>query len=136
VSSGVVDLGFGLNLGTSRAFPVRGYAVSEVRGRRAATASAELRWPLALVGRSLGHLPAGADKLWLALFADAGDAWDPPAQPHLSHLLAAGAELVADLRLGYDIPMRARIGAAYPLRAPPSGGARRPVAFVALGADF
>jgi outer membrane protein assembly factor BamA len=118
VSSGTVSVGFGQSVGSSRVFPVRGYANGEVGGRRAATGTAELRLPLALVGRSIGHLPVGADKFSLALFADAGGAWDPGDSPRLARLHAVGAELVADFTASYDFLLRVRFGLAQPARRP------------------
>lgn len=136
VSSSVVDLGFGINLGTSRSFPVRGYEPSALRGRRAATATAELRWPVALPGQSLGHLPGGVDRVWLALFVDAGDTWDVGWTPHLSHLVGVGAEAVADLRVSYDLPLRARIGYARPQGTEGRARTAAHYFYAALGADF
>ena len=121
---------------SGRAFPVRGYLAGDVRGRRAMTASAELRVPVALLGRSLGHLPVGADQLSLALFADAGDAWDAGDEPHPSRLVGIGAEAVADLRVSYDVPLRARFGIAYPVGSFTTGRPAAPTAYAALGADF
>jgi hypothetical protein len=136
VSSSVVDLGFGFRLGTSRAFPVRGYQASDAQGRRALTATAELRWPVALLGRSLGALPMGADQVSLALFADAGDGWNAGDGPHPSRLWSVGAEAVADLRVSYDLPLRARLGLAYPLGSLDTGRPQALVAYGAFGADF
>ena len=136
VSSSVVDLGFGIRLGSTRSFPVRGYLPGDLRGRRAITGTAELRWPVALVGQSLGHLPGGLDRLWVSFFADAGDAWDPTEGPHPSHLIGLGAEAVADLRVSYDLPFRARVGVAYPAGTMPLSRALGLRAYAALGADF
>jgi hypothetical protein len=136
VSSGAVGVALGQSLGGSRDFPVRGYRAGELAGPRAATASAEYRIPLALVGRALGHLPVGADKLWLNLFADAGDAWAPGASPRLTRLRAAGLELAGDLAVSYDFLLTVRLGVAAPLADPPSGAARRPRVYVALASDF
>jgi hypothetical protein len=140
VSSGVFDLGVGYRIGTSRSFPVRGYEPSDLRGARAMTATAELRWPLVLLGRSLGHLPVGADQFSLALFADAGDAWDGSDGPHLSRMVGVGGELVADLRVNYDVPLRARFGLAYPVGLQATLDAkmrpRRLVGYFGFGADF
>jgi hemolysin activation/secretion protein len=132
----VLDLAFGLRLGTSRTFPVRGYAASDARGQRAVTATAELRWPLVLLGRSLGHLPLGADQISIALFTDAGDAWNGGDGPHPSRLVGVGAEIVADLRANYDMPVRARFGVAYPAGSLDTGRARAATAYAAFGADF
>jgi hemolysin activation/secretion protein len=115
---------------------VRGYARRELRGQRALTTSVEYRVPLALLGRLLGHLPVGADKLSLTLFGDAGDAWDPGGAPRLARLRAIGAELVGDLTVGYDAPVRVRLGVAGPLAALPSGLPRRPRVYVALSSSF
>jgi hypothetical protein len=134
LSSARTDLGFGIRVGTIRSFPVRGYDASDMRGRRAATATAELRLPLALVSRSLGHLPVGLDRLWVSAFVDAGDAWTAGWTPHLTHLLSAGGELVADLRASYDWPLRARVGYAHPNGTQPI--ATTPRWYAALGADF
>lgn len=138
VATGTLDLGLGggVSLGAARAFPVRGFGAGALAGRRAATASAELRLPLALVSRALGALPVGADKLSLALFGDVGGAWDPGAPRRLTRLRAAGVELVGDLTVNYDLPLRLRAGLAQPLADPPAGGPRRPHAYLALGADF
>jgi outer membrane protein assembly factor BamA len=109
---------------------VRGYASGARRGTRALAAGAELRVPLILVGRALGHLPLGADMVSLALFADAGDAWNAGERGRLTRLASAGAELVADVTFNYDAPLRARLGVAQP---------REDVAprwYVALGSSF
>ena len=88
------------------------------------------------MGESLGHLPFGADKLWLALFGDAGDAWNPGVAPRLTRLRSVGVELVGDLTVSYDFPLELRLGVAQPLATPPSGDARRPLVYLALAADF
>ncbi len=136
VSSGGVGVALGQSLGRSRDFPVRGYRAGELVGSRAATASVEYRLPLALVGRALGHLPVGADKFWLNLFADAGDAWAAGASPRLTRLRSAGLELAGDLAVSYDLLLTVRLGVATPLAEPPSGAARRPRVYVALASDF
>ncbi len=131
-----VNLFFAPTLTATRAFPLRGYASSELRGQRAAAGSVEYRVPLALVGQALGHLPLGVDKLWLNLFADAGDAWAPGASPRLTRLRSTGLELAGRTTLSYDFPLSVRVGIAQPLVAPPSGGARRPQLYAALASDF
>ena len=129
VSSGAAQLGFGQTLGTFRTFPVRGYRSGAARGRRAATLTAEYRVPLTLVGRSLGHLPFGADKFAFALFGDIGDAWDPGQGARLHRLRSVGLELIGDLTVSYDLPLRARLGVAQPA----SG---HPTVYGAFAADF
>ena len=136
VATGGLSVGYGQTLGSERIFPVRGYWASELRGRRALTTSLEYRIPLALIGQSLGHLPVGADKLSLSLFGDTGDAWDPGAKPQPTRLASVGAELVGDLTIVYDAPLRLRLGVAAPLTAPPSGAPQQPQAYVAVGFTF
>ncbi|HWZ28164.1 MAG TPA: hypothetical protein VNX15_06375, partial [Gemmatimonadales bacterium] len=116
--------------------PVRGYEGDALVDRRAATETAELRLPLALVGRSFGRLPAGTDKLSLRLFADAGDAWGVGASPRLARLWSVGTELAADLTVNYDVPLALRLGLAEPMAPLPTGGPRRPQLYVAFASDF
>src|SRR5205807_5131835 len=59
-----VSVYFAPSLSATRAYPIRGYRAGELAGERAAVGSVEYRVPLALVGRALGHLPVGVDKLW------------------------------------------------------------------------
>ncbi len=136
VSSGSVNLTFGQSVGGTRAFPVRGYRAGVLRGGRAATGTIEYRLPLALVGRSLGHLPVGADKLWLNAFVDAGDAWNPGASPQLTRLRSTGLELAGDIAVNYDLLLQLRLGLAQPLAVPPSGDPRRSRVYLALASDF
>jgi hypothetical protein len=136
VASASYAIGFGQAIGTERTFPVRGFDGAALVGRRAATGALELRLPLALVGRSLGHLPVGVDKVSFHLFSDAGDAWGPGARPRLARLWSAGAELAADVTESYDLALSFRLGLAEPLTAPPGGQSRRPRVYVAFASDF
>lgn len=129
VSSGGVYFGFGQTVGTFRTFPVRGYGSNTLRGRRAATLTAEYRVPLALLGGSLGHLPLGADKLAVAVFGDVGDAWNVGEQARLHRLRSAGVELIGDMTFSYDLPLRIRLGVAQPATG-------RPQLYAAFAADF
>ena len=128
-SSGGVEFLLGQTVGVLRAFPVRGYAAGVLHGRRAATLTAEYRMPLALLGRLIGHLPIGADKLAFAVFGDAGDAWDAGEPARLNRLRSLGAELIADMTVNYDVPLRLRLGVAQPA----TGGT---TVYAAFGADF
>jgi hypothetical protein len=136
VSPQGVNVFFAPSLSATRAFPIRGYASGVLRGQRAVAGSVEYRMPLALVGRALGHLPLGVDKVWLNLFADGGDAWAPGASPRLTRLRSAGLELAGVVSLGYDFLLSVRLGVATPLADPPSGAARRPRVYAALTSDF
>src|SRR5205814_4151172 len=115
-----VNLFFAPTLTATRAFPLRGYASGELRGQRAAAGSAEYRVPLALLGRALGHLPLGVDRLWLNLFVDAGDAWSPGTSPRLTRLRSAGLELAGRLTVSYGFPLPGGLGVGAPLADPSS----------------
>jgi len=135
-TTGGIGVGLGQVLGQARDFPVRGYAAGELQGQRALTASLEYRVPLTLVGELIGHLPLGADKMSLTLFGDVGDAWDEGGTPQLTRLRAIGAELVGDMTVSYDAPLRLRLGVAGPLAAPPSGLPQEVKVYVAVSASF
>jgi hypothetical protein len=129
VASGGLNFGFGEAGATVRTFPVRGYRSGALQGRRAATLTAEYRVPVALLGHALGHLPFGADKLAVALFGDVGDAWEAGEGARLHRLRSAGAELIADITVSYDVPLRVRLGVAQP-------AAGHPQVYAAFAADF
>ena len=136
VSARSVSLPYGQPLGVSRLFPVRGYGNGELSGSRVATGAVEYRFPLALVGRSLGHLPVGADRVWLNVFADAGDAWTPGAAPRLTRLYSTGLELAGAMSVNYDLLLQLRLGLAEPLAPLPSGRPRHARVYLALASDF
>ena len=129
VSSGAIELGFGQSIGRVRTFPVRGYPAGALHGRRAATLTAEYRMPLALVGRLLGHLPIGADKFAFTVFGDLGDTWNPGEPARLHRLRSVGVELVGDLTVSYDLPLRVRVGVAQPATG-------QTTVYGAFGSDF
>ena len=129
VSSGGVNFGFGQAGATFRTFPVRGYPADALRGRRAATLTAEYRMPVTLLGRLLGHLPFGADKLAFAVFGDVGDAWNVGEPARLHRLRSLGAELIGDMTVSYDLPLRVRLGIAQPATG-------HPQVYAAFAADF
>ena len=129
VSQGGVNFGFGEAGATFRTFPVRGYASGAVQGRRAATLTAEYRVPVTLLGRLLGHLPFGADKLAFAVFGDVGDAWNVGEPARLHRLRSIGAELIGDMTVSYDVPLRVRLGVA-------QSTIGHPQVYAAFAADF
>ena len=101
-------------------FPVRGYEASTRSGRYAWSTSVELRAPLALVNRGRGMLPLHLDRIFGSVFLDGGNAWGgvpfPGAgRPRLQALLSAGFEVSTDLLFLYQVPLRLRVGAAFPL---------------------
>jgi Tol biopolymer transport system component len=135
-------------------FPVRGFATGTLRGRNAALLSAEYRVPLYEIDRGPSGWPLFFHRISGNLFLDAATAWYPhridlPAvkrpvsEPfdETTTLASAGAELALDLYLGFYVPIRYRVGAAYVLDAPPcpSPGCDRDGGFqfyVGLGRSF
>ena len=102
-----------------RVFPVRGYEGTPRSGRRAWTASLELRLPATLANRAFRTDLLHFDRAFLTLFADAGNAWgrndSRAARPQ--PLLAAGGEVVYAVGM-LCVPFRFRIGAAYGFTEP------------------
>jgi hypothetical protein len=100
-----------------RLFPLRGYPAVGTRYTRAAVSAVELRIPLLLLGKGVGKLPLGFDRVSLSAFGEAGGGWVPgqPAAPF--GLRDAGGELVIDAGIPQDVRFRARIGAGVPLLA-------------------
>lgn len=102
-------------------FPVRGYPDAARYGRVAWSASAEYRFPVALVNRGLGAWPLHLDRVTGTLFADAGNAWGPELgiqgfqNPRRATLASAGAELGAELLALWLAPLHLRMGVGVPL---------------------
>lgn len=136
-SGGLFQIVPGITIGAgSRSFPLRGYPPNGSGFRRVTTGAAELRIPLLLVGRGILGLPAGVDRLSAAVFGEAGGAWNPgdPVRP-LAYR-DVGGEVIADLGVSWDVPLRVRVGAAVPLSGGlgvQSGHAR---AYLAIGSAF
>jgi Tol biopolymer transport system component len=124
VYGALLDLGFvEFGSGAGTFLPVRGFAYGSRSGTRAWSASAEYRFPLAVVARGVGLAPAFLDRISGAVFADAGDAWCEPghasdrcADPALPPLVSAGAETTLGLGLFYAPPFLLRVGIAVPVR--------------------
>ena len=102
----------GIVMGSSRAFPVRGFAPGEIRGATVAVGTAELRVPLALVAQPLGDLPYGMDRVSLRIFYDYGRAWESPIPGRPRWIHSTGVEVTWDLVVLYDVPLRLRTGVA------------------------
>ena len=116
-----------------RTFPVRGYENTPRSGRRAWSASLEFRVPAVLVNRALRTPLLHFDRLFLTLFADAGNAWGRDNLSHASTppaLLSAGAEFVYAFGILY-LPVRFRIGAGYGFTDPKGA-----VPYLHLGTSF
>ena len=138
----------GVQLGDpSRAFPVRGVEVDAQRGTRAVGGSVEYRLPLFQLRSAPGPFTLFADRLSMTVFSDAARAWCPsslagtvttvcePPGTRDGIIASAGAEVVLDLAVQYDISYRLRLGGAAPYAAPREI-ARRPRFFITLGSYF
>ena len=131
----------------SRAFPVRGVAPDAQRGVRALGGSLEYRLPLLQLRSTPGPFTVFADRLSATVFSDAARAWCPSSlartitpvcerqQTRDGIIASAGAEIVLDLAVQYDVSYRLRIGGAAPYAAPPEIS-RRPRFYVTLGSYF
>jgi hypothetical protein len=133
----------------SRTFPVRGIPSGVQRGIRAAGGSVEYRLPVVQFRRAPSLLTLFADRLSLSVFSDAARAWCPASLAAQSGsvavcerpgvrdgwLASAGAEVVLDVAVQYDVPYRFRLGAAAPYVSP-RGVSRGGGVYVSLGSYF
>jgi hypothetical protein len=133
----------------ARAFPVRGTAPGVQRGTRAVGGSLEYRAPLVMFRRVPSPFTLYSDRVALSLFTDGARAWCSTAVranaltgPVLclpasreGWLASAGAELLVDLAVQYDVPYRVRLGAAAPYLAP-AGVPRGGTVYLTLGGYF
>lgn len=121
-ASGRPETVTGLSLfgGSPIFFPTRGYARGSRQGRVAWSATGEYRFPIKLVHRGLGAWPLYLGRVVGALFAEAGDAWDPATtEPFLGAarrpMVSVGGELAAEVVALYDFSLVLRTGIAAPL---------------------
>jgi hypothetical protein len=128
------------SVATSAIFPLRGFALDVDRfpaGRGLFAGYVEYRLPLWHVERGLWTVPVYVERLHLGLFADAGNTFGNGAERTVRELgerawrrlrglrLGTGAELRADLSLGWAFPLTLRGGLALPVlvRGRPTGAA-------------
>jgi hypothetical protein len=98
---------------SSEAFSLlRGFAVDSFAGTHVAIANADYRLPLWRPERGLGPLPVFLRTVHASVIADAGQIWTERfSRRDLKY--AAGAELSADVVLGYALPLTFATGAAW-----------------------
>jgi outer membrane protein assembly factor BamA len=90
-----------------RSVHLRGYPVNALRGRNAALASLEYRFPLMNLERGWDTKPIFSRRFHGALFYEAGNAWDRDFdREDLRRSLGAEARL--DLTLAYYLPVTVR----------------------------
>ena len=123
--------------GDAGPFAVRGHDFAARAGRRALSASLEVRAPLALVNRGAGTWGLHLDRIFASTFVDAGDAWGagapfaPAAPSSRRPLTSFGIELTTDLLAVVYAPLRLRVGMA----AVPDPAARTGVPAEAPGGE-
>lgn len=109
---------------------IRGYEVAAFRGNAFWLATLEYRLPIIPIELGYETMPLFLDRLYAAMFVDAGDT--PRDQLDLEAAkVGAGAELRLDFVLGYYLPITARLGYA---RGLSQGGIHNP--FLVLGGAF
>ncbi len=87
---------------------LRGYPVNAFRGRKAALASLEYRFPLGNIESGFGTAPVFLRRLHGALFAEAGNAWDDSFRSS-DFKRSIGGELRLDTTLAYYLPITFRL---------------------------
>jgi hypothetical protein len=111
---------------------MRGFDASKVAGSRAAVLNADYRVPLRWVERGAGTWPVFLRAIHGAVFVDRGAAWDSSRDQHWR--TSFGAELSADVVLGYWLPVTVASGVAW--REDPSRAVRGATAFMRVGRAF
>lgn len=110
---------------------LRGYERGAFTGSKLLLASAEYRFPLAVLDQGPFTLPLYAGRLSGAVFADAGDADDVLSVRDLH--TGVGAELRLDVTVGWYLTALLRVGWAYGLDVD-EGGGHHP--YLSLGSWF
>jgi len=88
---------------------LRGYPINEYRGRKAALASLEYRFPVVDVETGLSNAPVFFRRLHGAVFAEAGNAWDNGGIHGSDFKRSVGAEVRLDTTLAYYVPITFRL---------------------------
>jgi hypothetical protein len=118
-----------------RSFPLRGYPAGG-NFTRVATGTVELRVPIVLVAKGMTPLPILLDRLSIGLFGEVGGGWRAGEPPTPTALRDVGAELVTDLGVFLDYPLRVRGGVAIPLTDGLGASRGEPRGYVAFGQSF
>jgi outer membrane translocation and assembly module TamA len=87
---------------------LRGYPINAFRGRNAALASLEYRFPITNIESGFGTAPIFLRRLHGAVFAEAGNAWDGSFRSS-DFKRAIGGELRLDTTLVYYLPITFRL---------------------------
>lgn len=112
---------------------IRGFATDDTAGRHAAVMNLDYRVPLEWLERGVGTWPVFLRSLHGALFADGGAAWDSRLTRDRRRA-SIGAELSADVVVGYSVPLTLAGGVAW--RHDPTGRSRGAAVFARIGRAF
>jgi dipeptidyl aminopeptidase/acylaminoacyl peptidase len=112
---------------------VRGFDTDAVSGRNAAVINVDYRLPLVWLERGVGTWPLFARSVHAAAFSDVGAAWNSRLS-RTNRRASFGAELSADIVVGYQLPFTVAAGAAW--RHDPTGESRGATLFARLGRAF
>jgi len=95
-------------------YGLRGFKPAQFQGRQFLSGQAEYRFPISYLERGISTLPVFVQTLGGTLFADYGGAFNrfDYENPGASLHLGVGAELWADLTLGYNATNTLRYGVA------------------------
>ncbi len=127
--------GVGFGNGT-RDFGLRGYPPGASLYTRAVASVAELRIPLFLMGKGVWRLPLSVDRMSVSFFGEAGGGWQGSGPRRIAQYQDAGAELLLDLGLNLDVPIRLRVGAAQALTTGLGANKGEWRGYVAVGSAF
>jgi len=101
------------NMFNRRDYPLRGYdqSLEKLSGNRLFLSSAEWRFPITNIERTLMSPPVGIQKIHGKLFIESGAAWTAGITER-EFYSSRGAELVVEAKLFYYYPVNLRLGYA------------------------
>ncbi len=115
----------------TRLFPLRGFDSNILDAGQAASASVDVRWPLAKLQTGYKTLPLFLHNINIGTFVDAGFASDRPDYDEV--LISAGIEFNTGMELAWGIMSNFNIGLAWPLKQPEGLDEEGPVLLIQIG---
>jgi hypothetical protein len=112
---------------------LRGVDQNAFAGSHIAVMNLEYRLPLLRVERGLGTWPVFLRTVFATAFFDLGKTWTVDFSRQ-AFARSAGAEIAANVRLVYDLPLTVAVGVAWPHQQ--TGVTRSAVAYLRLGRAF
>jgi hypothetical protein len=96
----------------------------------------EVRIPVVQVARGWNQMPVFLDRVSVNLFAEVGGGWNEGEEPTPTTLRDVGGEVVLDVGLVRDYPLRLRGGVGVPLADGLGANRGRVRGYVVLGSSF